>query len=192
MPPTFLFLLYKIVKEQTVSKPSKTHPLNSATQSQSSEPSGPNSQSRLAPSLRCRVSNPQCKPCQPIFFKKFTALSTVPSSIHQQSFHPANAAKPNNQNLNLNRLTQLQGRNILSLATLAALGERHIDPTQQICQRSFIKKYKVSFHRQNQATLPNINQPNQHDSKPKTQRALNAPSPNSISLYIIALSAAAG
>lgn len=137
MPPTFLFLLYKIVKEQTVSKPSKTHPLNSATQSQSSEPSGPNSQSRLAPSLRCRVSNPQCKPCQPIFFKKFTALSTVPSSIHQQSFHPVNAAKPNNQNRNLNRLTQLQGRSILSLATIAALGERHIDPTQQICQRAF-------------------------------------------------------
>ncbi|WP_210200627.1 hypothetical protein, partial [Brucella pseudogrignonensis] len=47
---------------------------------------------------------------------------------------------------------------------LAALGERHIDPTQQICQRSFIKKYKVSFHSENQTTLPNIKQPNQHDS----------------------------
>ncbi|WP_210200621.1 hypothetical protein, partial [Brucella pseudogrignonensis] len=72
---------------------------------------------------------------------------------------------------------------ILSLATLAALGERHIDPTKQNCQRSFIKKYKVSFHRQNQATLPNIKQPNQHDSKPKTQRALNALFLNGIKLW---------
>ncbi|WP_313030785.1 hypothetical protein, partial [Brucella sp.] len=47
---------------------------------------------------------------------------------------------------------------ILSLATIAALGERHIDPTSANCQRTFIKKYKVSFHRQNQATLPNIKQ----------------------------------
>ncbi|WP_374891544.1 hypothetical protein, partial [Brucella pseudogrignonensis] len=74
-------------------------------------------------------------------------------------------------------------RSILSLATIAALGERHIDPTQQICQRSFIKKYKVSFHRQNQTTLPNIKQPNQHDSKPKTQRALNAIFLNGIKLW---------
>ena len=41
MPPTFLFLLYKIIKEQTVQNRRKLNPLNSALQSQSSEPFGP-------------------------------------------------------------------------------------------------------------------------------------------------------
>ena len=99
MPPTFLFLLYKIIKEQTVSKPSKTHPLNSAPQSQSSEPSGPNSQSRLAPSLRCRVSKSHRSVCQPIFFKKFTTLSVVPLSTHQPNQSPVNAADITNSNI---------------------------------------------------------------------------------------------
>ncbi|WP_210200623.1 hypothetical protein, partial [Brucella pseudogrignonensis] len=74
---------------------------------------------------------------------------------------------------------------------LAALGERHIDPTQQICQRSFIKKYKVSFHRQNQATLPNLNPEKQPDSVVRMIKGRSTRPHPAQSLYIITLSAAA-
>ncbi|WP_310013361.1 hypothetical protein, partial [Brucella pseudogrignonensis] len=101
MPPTFLFLLYKIIKEQTVQNRRKlihSTPLNNLNH----QTIRPNSQSRLAPSQRCRVSSLLSKPCQPIFFKKFTALSTVPSSIHQQSFHSVNAAQLTTLNITVN------------------------------------------------------------------------------------------
>ena len=164
MPPTFLFLLYKIIKEQTIHKPSKTHPLNSATQSQSPEPKGPNSQSRLAPSLRCRVSRTLSKPCQPIFFKKFTALSTVPLSSHQPNFHPINAAQLTTLNISVNRSRRTTRTKLSAASSVAALVDRHIDPTNQNCQRLIRKNTNFSFHRQSKTILPILNQTNHPDS----------------------------
>ncbi len=102
MPPTFLFLLYKIIKEQTILKPSKT--LNAQpVRSQSlkpSKPSGPSSPNLVcAPSLRCRVSRSHRSVCQPVFLKKFTNLTAVLSSTHQPDKSPINAADITNSNI---------------------------------------------------------------------------------------------
>lgn len=82
-----------------------------------SKPSGPSGLNLVcAPSQRCRVSSPHRSVCQPVFFKKFTALQTVPSSKHQQDFRPANAASQPNQTSMPNSINQLKGRTILPLA----------------------------------------------------------------------------
>ncbi|MCL7999493.1 hypothetical protein M8994_14690, partial [Brucella sp. 21LCYQ03] len=49
-------------------------------------------------------------------------------------------------------------------SSVAALVESHIDPTNTNCQRTFIKKRKVSFHSKTNAILSKINQRKQPDS----------------------------
>ncbi len=73
MPPTFLFLLYAVFKEPTIARPSKISPAQ-----------------RLAFKLQTRqrlVSGTgllvQAVLLVNPFLKNFTALRTVPSSIHQ-------------------------------------------------------------------------------------------------------------
>src|SRR5690606_26111137 len=85
MPPTFLFLLYKIFKEQTISKtvenlnPQSTQ----ATTPKPIKPSGHQSLNSLShPTQRCRVSSPHRSVCQPIFLKKITNLIAVLFSRH--------------------------------------------------------------------------------------------------------------
>ncbi|WP_210250245.1 hypothetical protein, partial [Brucella tritici] len=47
-----------------------------------------------------------------------------------------------------NSFNQLKGRTSLPLAASPPSLWRHIDPTKQICQRSFVKKQEFSFHSQ--------------------------------------------
>src|SRR5690606_15785298 len=88
MPPTFLFLLYKIVKEQTASKPSK---ISIRSTSLAQQPQLFVSVSS-APRLRCRASRSVKPTCQPLFSKKITNLIEALFFKHQQDFRPVNAA----------------------------------------------------------------------------------------------------
>ena len=149
MPPTFLFLLYKIIKEQTISKTVENstrltlHP-------------NLNHQNHSVPTLnlvcarlqQCGLSRSHRLMCQPIFFKKFTTLSVIPLSTHQPGFHPTNAADLIKSNTKVKLFQPTTRTKHSAASSVAALVESHIDPTQQNCQRTFTKLYKISFHRE--------------------------------------------
>ncbi len=135
MPPTFLFLLYKIVKEQTISNRRK---------------------SQLAHKARRQSPNPKVKSCQRL---------VCGAGLLDQSNQPVNHFFEENHKLNRSSFlltstrlnapstppayqhpaslpdtfNQLQGRISLPLAAPPPSLWRHIDPTKQNCQRSFSK-----------------------------------------------------
>jgi len=165
--PRFSFFCIKLSKNRQsqnrrkLNHP-KTIPQPISQTKQTIKPVSPNLV--CAPSQRCRVSRTLSKPCQPIFFKKFTTLSVDPLSIHQPNSHPINAADLNKVNFNVNSFKPTTRTKLSAASSVAALVERHIDPTQQNCQRLIRKNANFSFHRQTKTILPNLNQTNHHDS----------------------------
>ncbi|NKW10923.1 hypothetical protein HGG76_23070 [Ochrobactrum tritici] len=122
MPPTFLFLLYKIIKEQTISNRRKSQTaLNSSNQPKLSN----HPVIKVSSLCRSRLSGAgylehTVQRVNP-FLKKITNLIAVLFFIHQQNSRPANAADLLKSNIAVKLFQPTQGTNLSAASSVAAL-----------------------------------------------------------------------